>query len=93
LFLGGLREYYIQKWLKNSKKNSLVLGGLNYLTNKIAKQIVPTFGHHKDSNSTNSLDPDRDSINLVARVMPSTIVFFLFDEKSDPLSVLTKTGY
>ncbi len=24
---GGLGEYYIQKWLKNSKKNSLVLGG------------------------------------------------------------------
>ncbi len=28
MFLGGLREYYIQKWLKNLKKNSLVLGGL-----------------------------------------------------------------
>jgi hypothetical protein len=28
-FFGGLGEYYIQKWLKNSKKNSLVLGGLN----------------------------------------------------------------
>ena len=27
-YFGGLREYYIQKWLKNSKKNSLVLGGL-----------------------------------------------------------------
>jgi hypothetical protein len=28
-FLGGLREYYIQKWLKNTKKNSLVLGGIS----------------------------------------------------------------
>jgi hypothetical protein len=28
LFLGGPREYYTEKWLKNFKKNSLVLGGL-----------------------------------------------------------------
>jgi hypothetical protein len=27
--LGGLREYYTKKWLKNSKKNSLVLAGFN----------------------------------------------------------------
>ncbi len=31
-FLGGLREYYTEKWLKNSKKNSLVLAGLILIT-------------------------------------------------------------
>jgi hypothetical protein len=30
LFLGGPREYFTEKWLKNSKKNSLVLGGLTF---------------------------------------------------------------
>jgi hypothetical protein len=33
-YFGGLREYYTEKWLKNSKKNSLVLGGL---TKKLSK--------------------------------------------------------
>jgi hypothetical protein len=35
LFLGGPREYYTEKWLKNLKKNSLVLGGLTYIKLKI----------------------------------------------------------
>jgi hypothetical protein len=40
-FFGGLGEYYIQKWLKNSKKNSLVLGGLK---RKRHKRRIPYAG-------------------------------------------------
>ncbi len=52
LFLGGPREYYTEKWLKNSKKNSLVLGGLtvtlmrstnNIFRRGIGGEMAPTF--------------------------------------------------
>ena len=39
LFLGGPREYYTEKWLKNLKKNFLVLGGL---TNVAAHNVEVT---------------------------------------------------
>jgi hypothetical protein len=63
-FPGGPREYYTEKWLKNSKKNSLVLAGLyNNLLTVEPRAVDPhCFDADPDPDPAQNLDayPDSD---------------------------------
>jgi hypothetical protein len=71
--------------MSKMKYHSTVPQVLNYKKEKKSKANCETFslGLDPDLNSPKSPDPYRDSIDLP---LPSTIVFFLFDENSVHLS-------